>query len=273
MASRIVPRSVKGVLLATGAGIALAAAPLAVSGAWASSTPDPCSAVSQLTSVLPVALPANCSSVTGALGSITGALGGGSSSVPNPTGALSTVTGALGGGSASLPNPTGALSTVTGALGSVPGASTVTGALGGGSSSVPNPTGALSTVTGALGSVPGASTVTGALGNLPGASTLNSALSGLPITASGTVDTSADPAGTGFAGTDAAGSAPASGSGTASVTTPAGDGSVGLATSGDSLPFTGEPTWIPVVGGVAFGLAGLAGLLMFGRRLVARRSI
>ena len=218
MASRIVPRSVKGVLLATGAGIALAAAPLAVSGAWASSTPDPCSAVSQLTSVLPVALPANCSSVTGALGSITGALGGGSSSVPNPTGALSTVTGALG-------------------------------------------------------SVPGASTVTGALGNLPGASTLNSALSGLPITASGTVDTSADPAGTGFAGTDAAGSAPASGSGTASVTTPAGDGSVGLATSGDSLPFTGEPTWIPVVGGVAFGLAGLAGLLMFGRRLVARRSI
>ena len=224
MASRIVPRSVKGALLATGAGIALAAAPLAVSGAWASSTPDPCSAVSQLTSVLPVALPANCSSVTGALGS-------------------------------------------------VPGASTVTGALGGGISSVPNPTGALSTVTGALGSVPGASTVTGALGNLPGASTLNSALSGLPITASGTVDTSADPAGTGFAGTDAAGSAPASGSGTASVTTPAGDGSVGLATSGDSLPFTGEPTWIPVVGGVAFGLAGLAGLLMFGRRLVARRSI
>ncbi|HGO6075411.1 TPA: hypothetical protein ACK3Q6_008069, partial [Burkholderia cepacia] len=103
--------------------------------------------------------------LSGAVGAVTGALGGGTLQPLAPVqGVVNQVTGALSGG-----NPagalTGALGTVTGALGNVGGGANplapvqgvvnqVTGALGGG-----NPAGAL---TGALG------TVTGALGNVGG---------------------------------------------------------------------------------------------------------
>jgi len=225
MTIRIASRSVKRIAIAAGAGAALAAGPVAASVAWAAPAPDPCSVVSQVTSLLPLNLPAGCSSITGALGGVTGSGG-------------------------SLPDPTGIVSTVTGALGSVPGASSITGALG---------------------SVPGGSSLTGGLANIPGLSALSSQLgsaglgdllSALPVTGSAASGAASTPDGTVSASVDPAG---------ASTTTPVATASVTPDPAGATLPFTGEPSWIPFVGALALGLGGLTGLAVLALRLLARR--
>ena len=225
MSAVILRRPVKAFLVATGAGAILAMGPVAASVAWASplpAVPDPCSALSPITSLLPITLPVDCSTVTGALGGVGGSGGG----LPDPTGVVSTVTGALGG--------------VGGSGGGVPGLSSLTSLLGG---------------------VPGISSLTGGLSAIPGISSLTGALGGLPL---GTLNAANSPSGSDPAATLAAD--PASSSDPSGSVIPA-------ASAGSTLPFTGEPTWIPIVGMIAAALAGLAGLVALGLRLAARRFV
>ncbi|HGO6127990.1 TPA: hypothetical protein ACK3RK_006565, partial [Burkholderia cepacia] len=110
--------------------------------------------------------------LSGAVGAVTGALGGGGGTVQPLApvqGVVNQVTGALSGG-----NPTGALSgalnTATGALGNAVG--TVTGALGnvgGGANPLAPVQGVVNQVTGALGGGNPAGALTGALGTVTGA--------------------------------------------------------------------------------------------------------
>jgi len=57
----------------------------------------------------------------------------------------------------------------------------------------------------------------------------------------------------------------------ASASTPVAQASGSSDPSGATLPFTGEPSWIPLVGESALGLGGLTGLMALGLRIARRR--